>query len=127
VSAWFFKKGKALHPADEDAEKGVAKMGDGECVLVTIERARCPILFRKYHAMCQRIAENTGRDKDGIDYEIRILAGHYNVLPGDGFEIRTPKRIAFAKLSQEQWEDYFQRAEQAIAEKWGPEYLERAA
>lgn len=122
-----YKKGDGLFPADDDVRTKVARMGDGELLLVTIERARCPVLFRKYHAMCQRIAENNGRDKDSIDYEIRILAGHYDVLPGDGFEIRTPKRIAFAKLSQEQWEDYFQRAELAIAERWGAEYLEKAA
>lgn len=127
MSAWFYKKGGGLFPADDDVKAKVDRMGEGEMLLVTVERARCPVLFRKYHAMCQRIAENNGRDKESIDYELRILAGHYDVMHVEGFEVRTPKRIAFAKLTQEQWEEYFQRAELAIAEKWGSEYLERAA
>jgi hypothetical protein len=131
VSAWFHKKGLALHPSDEAAVKGLMRMGDGECLLVSIIRPRCANELRKYFAICTAIGENQDppRDKDSIDHELRIRAGHFDVLTIDGFNIRTPKRIAFDKLSQEQWESYWQRVEAAICEHFGHEYLtqERAA
>lgn len=129
MAAWFYKRGKALLPADEDGERGLSRMEDGECLLVSVIRARCPRELRRYYAICTRIGENQDppRDKDSIDYELRIRSGHYDVFFVDGHEIRSPKRIAFDKLSQEAWEDYFQRVELAISEHFGVEYLERWA
>jgi hypothetical protein len=116
-------------PADEDGERGLSRMEDGECLLVSVIRARCPRELRRYYAICTQIGENQDppRDKDSIDYELRIRSGHYDVLLVEGHEIRTPKRLAFDKLSQEQWESFWQRAELAISEWVGAEYLERRA
>lgn len=129
MAAWFYKKAGGLFPADDDVREKVARLGDGELLLLTIERPRCPILFRKYWAMCTRIGENQDppRDKDSIDAEIRIRAGHFDVVPINGFDVPVPKRIAFTKLTQEQWEEFFQKAEMAICQHFGPEYLEKAA
>jgi hypothetical protein len=131
MSAWFHKKGMALHPSDEASLKGIMRMGDGECVLVSVIRPRCANELRRYYAICTAIGENQDppRDKDSIDHELRIRSGHYDVLTIEGFEIRTPKRLAFDKMSQEQWEAYWQKVEAAICEHFGPEYLvhERAA
>jgi hypothetical protein len=131
VSAFFHKRGMALHPSDEAALKGLMRMGDGECVLVSVVRPRCANELRRYYAICQSIAENQDppRDKDSIDHELRIRSGHYDVLLIEGHEIRTPKRIAFDKMSQEQWISYWERVEACVAQHFGVEYLlnERAA
>lgn len=129
MSAWFHKKGLALAPSDEASLKGLMRMGDGECVLVSIIRPRCANELRRYYAICTSIGENQDppRDKDSIDHELRIRSGHYDVLTIDGHEIRTPKRIAFDKLSQEAWEDYWQRVELAICQHFGSEYLDQRA
>lgn len=129
MSAWFHKKGRALVPSDDEGIKGLMRMGDGECVLVTIVRPRSVSWHRKYMAICQSIGENQDppRDKDSIDLELRIRSGHYDVTFIDGFEVRSPKRLAFAKLSAEQWEALWPSIEQAICEHYGPEYLEQRA
>lgn len=130
MSAYFYKRGRGLFPSDEEGARGLLKMGDGECVLVSVIRPRCAAWHRKYFAICQSIGENQDppRDKDSIDHELRIRAGHFDVLLVEGHEIRTPKRIAFDKMTQAQWEDYWQRVEAAICERFGVEYLqERAA
>ncbi len=129
MSAWFVKKGMALHPSDGESLKGLMRMGDGECVLVTIVRPRCAAWHRKYMAICQSIGENQDppRDKDSIDLELRIRAGHFDVMFIEGHEIRTPKRLAFAKLSAEQWEALWPSIEEAIARDYGAEYLEQEA
>lgn len=41
-----------------------------------------------------------------------------------GHEVRVPKRIAFDQMTADEWADYWKRAEVAIAERFGPEYLE---
>jgi hypothetical protein len=129
MSAWFHKKGMSLAPSDEAALRGLMRMGDGECVLVSIIRPRCANELRRYYAICTAIGENHDppRDKDSIDHEIRIRSGHYEVMYIEGHEIRSAKRIAFEKLSQEGWEDYWKRAEMAICDRFGSEYLEQRA
>lgn len=129
MSAYFFKKGRGLFPADEEGARGLLKMGDGECVEVEIIRPRSIQWHRMYKGICREIGQNQDppRDPDSIDYELRIRAGHFNVLFVDGFEIRTPKRIAFKKLSADQWAALWPSLEQAIAEHFGAEYLSQVA
>lgn len=129
MSAWFHKNGMALHPSDEESLKGLMRMGDGECVLVTIVRPRCAAWHRKYMAICQTIGDNQDppRDKDSIDLELRIRSGHFDVLMVEGHEVRVPKRLAFAKLSADQWEALWPSIEEAICRDFGPEYLELRA
>jgi hypothetical protein len=128
VAAWFYMKGDCLVPADDDALAGVRKMGDGECVEVSIVRPRSVKWHRMYKAICADIGKNQEprRDGDSIDYELRILAGHYNVMPINGvndIEVRVPKRIAFAKLSAEKWSELWPSLELAIRQKFGEGYL----
>jgi hypothetical protein len=129
LSAFFHKKGMALHPSDEASLKGLMRMGDGECVLVSVVRPRVAAQLRRYFALVTEIGLNQDppRDKDSIDHELRIRAGHYDVILIDGIECRIPKRIAFEKLSQDDWEDYFQRVELAICQTFGSEYLDQRA
>ena len=131
MSAFFHKRGMALHPSDEASLKGLMRMGDGECVLVSVVRPRCANELRRYYAICTAIGENQDppRDKDSIDHELRIRSGHYEVMMIEGFEIRSAKRLAFDKMSQEQWEAYWEKVEAVICQRFGPEYLvhERAA
>jgi hypothetical protein len=121
LAAWFHKKGMALHPSDPDSLNGLMRMGDGECVLVSIVRPRSVKFHRLYFGMCAVIGENCEprRDAESIDLELRIRAGHYDVILVDGVECRVPKRIAFAKLSAEQWEELFPSLDQAAREHFG--------
>jgi hypothetical protein len=129
VAAWFYMKGDCLVPADADALRGVRRLGEGECVEVNIVRPRSLQWHRMYKAICAEIGKNQEprRDGDSIDYELRILAGHYDVLPvhgHEGVEIRTPKRIAFAKLSADKWSDLWPSLELAIRQRFGEGYIE---
>jgi hypothetical protein len=129
VSAYFHKRGKYLAPSEEAAEVGLSRMGDGECVLVSIIRPRSVNWHRKYFGICQSIAENQDppRDKDSVDYELRILAGHYDVIFVNGKEVWYPKRIAFDKLSAEAWGALWPSLELAIVNRFGVEYIAELA
>lgn len=123
MSAWFYRRGGSLVPEDPDT---LRKLKESEAVQVTIVRPRNLAWFRKYWAICRAIGENQdpARDEDSIDAELRILAGHFDVLYLNGHEVRVPKRLAFAKLSEQKWEGLWPSFEQAISERFGGEYLE---
>lgn len=118
-----------LVPTDEDGRAYLDKLGDGECVQVEVSRIRSVQFNKLYWSLCQEIGQqqNPPRDKDSIDAEIRILAGHYEVMYFAGREVRVPKHINFKSMDADEWNDYFKRAEVAIAERFGPEYLPEMA
>ena len=114
-----------LIPTDDESRGAISKMEDGECVQVEISRPRSVPYNRLYWGLCRSIGENQDppRDEDSIDAELRILAGHYEVMYFDGRKVFVPKRIAFDKLDADGWNEYFRKAEVAIAERFGSEYL----
>jgi hypothetical protein len=117
-----------LVPTDQEAVDALCKMGDGECALFKMVRPRSLPWHRKYFAICGEIGKNQDppRDKDSIDYELRVLGGHYEVMyarkGNELYEVRTPKRLAFDKLTAEQWEAVYPSLELAGRERFGNEY-----
>lgn len=115
-----------LVPTDQVSRAALARIEDGECVQIELVRLRSVQWNKLYWSLCREIGENQDpmRDEDSIDAELRILAGHYDVMYFSGREVRVPKRIAFDKLSADEWEIYWKRAEVAIAERFGSEYID---
>lgn len=130
---WFHKvsrNGKSgLVPDDEDGRALLNRLVDGECIQVEAMRLRSVQFNKLYWAICREIGQHQDptRDEDSIDAELRILAGHYEVMHFAGREVHVPKRIAFEKMGADEWNDYFKRAEIAIAERFGPHYVREMA
>lgn len=131
---WFHKvsrdKKAGLVPDDDKGRALLDRMGDGECCMVKVVRPRSVQWNKLYWSLCETIGENQDpqRTKESIDSEIRILSGHYEVMHVAGHEVRVPNRIAFDRMDGDEWAEYFQKAELAIADRFGSEYLgERAA
>lgn len=131
---WFHKvNGRTqagLLADDEEGKAFLARMGDGECCMVKIVRPRSVSWNSMYFAICTDIGANQDppRTKDSIDYELRIRAGHFDVMWVDGHEVRVAKRIAFEHLSADEWSALWPSLELAIRENFGEEYIqERAA
>lgn len=126
---WFAKRSRdnkvGLVPTDELSDSMIRKLGDGECVQVTITRVRSVPMNKMYFAICREIGLNQDpqRDEDSIDYELRILAGHYEVMFVSGKEVRYPKRIAFEKLTHDEWMELWPSLELAMNERFGEGYV----
>lgn len=118
-----------LIPTDDESRAVLGRMGEGECAEVELVRPRSLQWHRMYFGICREIGKNQDpqRDEASIDAELRVLAGHYDVLFVDGHEVRVPKRIAFAKLSGDQWAELWPSLELAIRERYGEEYLRESA
>ena len=130
---WLAKatRGKAvgLVPTDEYSRAAIAKLGDGECIEVRFLRPRSIQWHRMYFGICRAIGENQdpSRDEDSIDAELRVLAGHFDVLYVGEHEVRVPKRIAFDKLTADEWAHLWLSLETAIRERFGGEYITEIA
>lgn len=159
-----------LIPTDDESRAALGRMADGECAEVELIRSRSLPWHRMYFGICREIGKNQDppRDEASIDYELRVRAGHFDVMvvgKDDGlekiargvdacvnairenirgleklastlavladmlheraekFEVRVPKRIAFAKLDGNQWAELWPSLELAIRETFGEEYL----
>lgn len=71
-----------LVATDDTSRAALARIEDGECVQVEIVRPRSVDWNRMYWGMCREIGQHQDppRDEDSIESEIRILAGHYEVI-----------------------------------------------
>jgi hypothetical protein len=67
--------------------------------------------------------QDPARDEASIDNELRVRAGHFDVFWVDGHECRVPKRIAFARLTADEWAELWPSLELAIREHFGDEYI----
>lgn len=133
MKLWLAKvrRGEAigLVPTDDDSRAVLGRLGDGECAQVTLIRPRSVPMHRMYFGICRDIGRNQDpqRTADSIDQELRIRAGHYDVMDIDGHEVRVPNRIAFDKLTHDEWMDLWPSFELAIRERFGEEYIQEAA
>lgn len=125
MKLWLAKQGRGFIPTDEASSNVHKRMADGECAVFEIVRPRSVQWHRMYYGICRAIGENQdpARDEDSIDNELRILAGHYEAMFVDGHEVRVPKRIAFHKLSGDEWSALWPSLEQAISERFGDTYI----
>lgn len=118
-----------LIPTDDMSRTVLRRMGEGECAQVELVRPRSLSWHKMYFGICRDIGENQDpqRDEDSIDAELRIRAGHFYVLQIDGHDCRYPKRIAFDKLSADEWAALWPSLELAIREHFGEEYIREKA
>lgn len=133
MKLWLAKVQRAgkigLIPTDDVSRTVLSRMGDGECAQVELVRSRSVQWHRMYFGICRAIGENQDpqRNEDSIDAELRIRAGHFDVLWIDDHEVRVPRRIAFAKLSGDEWAALWPSLELAIREHFGEEYIREQA
>lgn len=129
MKLWFAKVARdgkvGLIPTDDASRAAISKMGQGECCEVELIRPRSLPWHRMYFGICRTIGQNQDpqRDEASIDHELRVRAGHFDVMWVDGHECRVPKRIAFNRLSADEWAELWPSLELAIAEHFGGEYL----
>lgn len=125
---WFAKAKDGWIPTDEDGERLLKRMGMGECAEFTVIRPRSLPQHRRFFGICRSIGQNQApkRDEKSICNELKVLAGHYDVLPihgAEGYEVRIPKSIAFENLTRDEWAELLPSLELAIAERFGDTYL----
>lgn len=121
VKHWFAWTGKFLVPFDAAAERYVNKLEPGEGLVMSVKKVRSIYWHNMYFACCREIGHNCDpeRSEASIDPELRVRAGHFDVLFVAGHEVHVPKRIAFDEMDAHEWAALWPSLDLAMQEGFG--------
>lgn len=105
-------------PDDADAQASLKRIPLGTSVRCEITRPRSVPQLRYYWQLCALVAQNhaTLQTREQVDQALRLLTGHVDLLQVEGRTLQLPRRIAFAQLSQDEWQAYLGRAKDAVVQ-----------
>ena len=105
-------------PDDDDAARSVKRIPLGTTVRCEIVKPRSVQQLRMYWAMCSLVAMNHAelQTREQVDQALRLLTGHVDLVKVGDQVLQLPRRIAFSKLSQDEWAEYLSRAKDAVCE-----------
>jgi hypothetical protein len=103
-------------PDDADAQAACKRIPVGTTVHCEITKPRSVPQLRYYWALCALVAQNHAelQTREQVDQVLRILTGHVDVVNVGGKFVQIPRRIAFSKLSQDEWQAYLMRSKDAV-------------
>jgi hypothetical protein len=101
---------------DEDALASLRRIPVGTTVRCEITRPRSVAQLRYYWQLCALVAQNHAQlqTREQVDQALRILTGHVDLMQLGDATVQIPRRIAFSKLSQDEWQAYLSRAKDAV-------------
>lgn len=110
---------------DADTQRRMKRIALGTTVQVELRQPRSVKELRYYWQLCSLVAMNhaTFQTSTQVDQALRILTGHCDVFTLDGRTVEVPRRIAFHKLSQDEWRAYLMRAKDAVLQHMLPGVL----
>lgn len=119
-------QGNRLAPASPDAATVLRALKPGECVWISLARARHPKFHRLYFAACREIFDNQEITQDWqlFQEQVKILAGHFDMKPllveGETVNVPIPRSIDFDSMDDTAFHQYVQRAIPAALEYYCP-------
>jgi len=101
---------------DADAVESLKRIPLGVTVHCQVIKPRSVPQLRMYWALCALVASNHAelQTREQVDQALRLLTGHVDLVQVGGQTLKLPRRIAFAKLSQDEWSAYLMRAKDAV-------------
>lgn len=118
----FVRKGNALVPAMEFDMAALDSIRNGELVKVEIKQFRNVPRHRAYWAMVQEVVDGYGLNysADRLHEIIKLETGVVDLvrLP-DGLKVQLPGSISFDKMSEAEFQAFFNKAEKWLAETYG--------
>ncbi len=131
---WLAKHDNAFRPTDEESEKILRRMEDGEARPFKPIRVRSLRWHKKYWANigetwhCVNEIQIPVGGGHHIDYKItcqddlhealKLLTGLYDTYPivGTDFAIRKPKSTSFDEMEEDEWTKHYRAVQDAIFE-----------
>jgi hypothetical protein len=121
----FVKALNSLRPADPAGEDALRKIGNGELVQIEIRKPRSLAHHRMFFALMTIVHDNVDHESyptvEDLVAAVKLLTGHRRriVLPG-GQECFVPDSIAFHKLDQLGFSDFYDRVCDLVAKEFLP-------
>jgi hypothetical protein len=119
LDTYFAKTPDSLVPVDDFTADALRQYGDGEIIRVKLFKDRNLRHHRLFFGMLRAIFKNQEKylSEEALRFAVTIQAGWVDEikLSGDKVALR-PKSIAFAKMDQHEFRQYFDAALRAIPE-----------
>ena len=107
-----------LKPGSEQAASALNKIKLGDLVLVEMKRPRNLHHHRKFWALAHEVANNQEHypDAEAVVAAIKVATGHCTWVQTPKGMVGIPKSIAFHKMDQTQFEEFYDKAVGFICE-----------
>lgn len=119
MDGYFVKTPVSLRPVDDNSTALMHEFGDGELVRVKFFKDRNPGHHRLFFALLQLVYKNQEKylSLEALRFAVTVQAGWVDEikLAGDKVALR-PKSIAWGKMDQIEFKDYYAAAMKAIPE-----------
>lgn len=128
--AWFAKHGRGFLPGNEAADKIHRRLEVGEMVGLKEVKVRDAISFRRYWKLMDMCADNCEqirlpyggimlvKSRYDVHIAVKLCTGYcdtiFDAFGKPAFQI--PKSTDFDEMTQQEWEEYWPRINDAIAE-----------
>ena len=123
MKAVFIKQLGTLRPVDREGEEALAKIKNGQQVMVEVKQPRNPDHHRKFFALLNTVYENTEKfpSVDALLSVVKLMVGHCDtIISGKGEAFHHPKSINFASMGQTEFNEFYDKSLDAICERIMP-------
>lgn len=116
---YFCRTATGLAPVDDMASEALSTYGDGEILRVRLYKDRNPRHHRLFFALLACIFANQEKylSKEALRFAITVQAGWVDEIQLNGDRVALkPKSIAWAKMDQHEFKQFYDAALRAIPE-----------
>lgn len=136
---WFARRLDKLIATDDDSQKVIDRLAEGECKAFRVIGVRDPVAHHRYWVLMTTTAKNVKRieidrvggqpvymrifSKEDAHTAMKLCTGLYDVLPvgGTDYAIRVPRSTDFERMTPEEWGLYWPKVLEVLIEKVTPD------
>lgn len=112
---WVQRSATRLYPVGDESIAVLEKLPFDKPLLAELRQPRNLQMHRLFFALVHRVAEATGQTPENVLDLIKIATGHCETIDSEKYgTLRLPRSIAFHKMDQTLFGEFFERAVQAI-------------
>lgn len=115
---WCIKRGKGLEPYGDESVTEFAHLPFEKPLQVDVAQPRNSGHHRLFWALCARIGRGIGKDAEWVERAFKVETGHFDVFRYGKRESLVLRSIAFHKMDQLAFREFFERCVQIMYERW---------
>lgn len=119
MNFWAQRSGDNLVPADAESWAEFSRVPFGKPLHVEVKQPRNGAHHRLFFALIHRMANALGVNAEALRDHLTVRAGHVNTVKTAGKVLQYPASIAFHKMDQTEFSQFFQQCVTVLCEDWG--------
>ena len=119
TTLWVIRSGNALHPADDESVVEFASIPFGKPMKAELTQPRHGGRHRFFWKLCHQIGKAVGAPAANIADILKIETGYCEIVRSKKYgELRLPKSISYAAMSETDFAVFVEDCIRAIYENW---------